>query len=327
MKPQRIEITKTTIVFTILFLLSLVLLWMIQELLISLFIAFMIMSIVKPPVTYLEKRKIPPSLSTFLIFIILFSSILYGLAIIIPPLVSDMSSLFKNLTSFAGHIDPVFSRFINPNIVNQYIPDISTHILPIIGGVFSNILFVVSTIFFSFYFVLEKEFFTKFLRVFLKEPDVQKWARIFSIAEKRMGAWFWAEILLMLIVGSATFVGLTLIGVRHALSLGVIAGIFEAFPVIGPVLSAIPAIIFAASQSFPSSYFLVIATVVLYIIVQQLENNLIVPMVMKRAIGLNRILTLIVLIIGGKLAGFIGVFIAIPVTLCIETILTEREKH
>lgn len=324
MKPQRIEITNKTIIFTILLLLGLKSLWMLRELAISLFIAFMIMSIIKPLVNTLEKKKIPPSVSTVIIFIILFTLFGYGLSWFMPPLLADMSSLYGNLTALMNHIDPNINQYINPRILNQYIPDISSRILPIISGIFSNVIFVVTTIFFSIYFILEKDFFAKFLRVFFKEPDVQKGSRIFRVARERMGAWFWAEVLLMTIVGASTYVGLSLLGVQHALSLGVIAGIFEAFPVIGPVLSAVPAIIFAAAQSYPTPYFLVGATLALYIIIQQLENNFIVPTVMKKATGLNRILTLIVLVVGGKVAGFLGIFIAIPVTLCIDTILKDR---
>jgi predicted PurR-regulated permease PerM len=90
-------------------------------------------------------------------------------------------------------------------------------------------------------------------------------------------------------------------------------------PVVGPIIAAIPAFIFAVNQSL----FLGLSTLALYVIIQQLENNLIVPVVMKRVVGLNKIIILMVLIIGGKLGGFAGIFLAVPLTLFIETILVE----
>src|SRR4030042_4710135 len=101
----------------------------------------------------------------------------------------------------------------------------------------------------------------------------------------------------MLAIWILTFIGLSLIGVRYALPLAIIAGLLEIVPILGPILSAIPAFIVASA----SSYFLGLATIALYFIVQQIENQIIVPLVMKKAVGLNPIVTLTALIIGGTL--------------------------
>jgi len=93
--------------------------------------------------------------------------------------------------------------------------------------------------------------------------------------------------------------------------------LLEIVPNIGPTLSAVPAILIGLSQS----YFLGAANLALYVAIQQFENHLIVPLVMKKATGLNPIVTLSALIIGGKLAGTLGVVLAIPTTLFIETVL------
>ena len=123
----------------------------------------------------------------------------------------------------------------------------------------------------------------------------------------------------MTMVGLLTFIGLSLIGVRYALPLSIIAGLLEVVPNLGPTISTIPSFLVALTQS----YFLGFSTIALYFIVQQLENHIIVPMVMKKAVGLNPIITLIALIIGGKVGGAVGVVLAIPFTLFAETLLIE----
>ncbi len=117
-------------------------------------------------------------------------------------------------------------------------------------------------------------------------------------------------------------IGLFFLQVRYALPLAVLAGLLEVVPIIGPTLSVVPAFFVTASISWVSG----LSIIVLYFIIQQLENNLIVPLVMKRAVGLHPILILIALSIGGTLGGFLGVFLSVPVALFLETILIEISK-
>lgn len=293
--------------------------WLVRELLFSLFIAFMVMSVVKPLVIRLEKKGIRRSLSAFFIFVLLFTIIGLTFYFIIPPLVSDLTAFAKSFAYLLENADPSLRQYIDGKSIGTYIPNITNRVIPFISNIFSNIVFAITTLFFSLYFILDEHFLKAFLQKFMKQEDTDRIVRIMDGAEKRLGSWFYAEIILMTLVGTTTYIGLTLIGVKHALSLAVIAGLLEAMPVVGPIISAIPAFMFAVNQKFV----LGLATVALYIVIQQLENNLFVPSIMKKAVGLNRILILIVLIVGGKLAGILGLFIAIPVTLCIESVLTE----
>ena len=137
-----------------------------------------------------------------------------------------------------------------------------------------------------------------------------------------MSGWFWGEIILMIVVGTMIYVGLSIIGMKYALALAVLAGLFEVIPNLGPITSSIPAILIGLSYSPIFGLYCAI----LYLVIQQLENNLIVPIVMKKATGLHPIVTLIVMVIGGKLAGIMGVILAIPTAIFIETILIEVNK-
>ena len=95
--------------------------------------------------------------------------------------------------------------------------------------------------------------------------------------------------------------------------------ILEIIPIIGPIISAVPSVLVALTVS-PG---LALAVIALYIIVQQLENNLIVPAVMRQAVGLPPLASLLALMIGGRLAGTIGIVLAVPMLLVIQTLIQE----
>ncbi|MFN4212887.1 MAG: AI-2E family transporter [Microgenomates group bacterium] len=322
-KTYKIEISARTIIFIVFFLLFLKLLWIIRDLLFSLFIAFIVMSAVKPAVIRLEKFRIPRPLSTLIIFIGFIFGFAYLFYWFLPPLVYETAIFFKSLPQILTRLAPNLLPYPNFSALTQYLPNITNQFFSLVKGIFSNAIFLISTIFFSFYFVIEEDFIKKILVRFFEEEKTQSVVSIFNKIEERLRAWFWGELVLMMVVGLMTYVGLTLIGVRHAAFLAVVAGVLEVVPNLGPTISTIPAVLVASSQS----YFLGLSTLALYFIVQQLENNLIVPMVMRKAVGLNPIVTLIALIIGGKIGGVLGVILAIPMTLFIESILIEIIKN
>lgn len=301
------------------FLIILKFLWVIRELIFSLFIAFIIMSALKPIVAFFEKRKIPRILVVVLVYFLFLAVIGELLFIIIPPLIKESTLFFKQLPLIIQTISPNSKSLFNFESISSNIPNLTASFFDIVRGIFSNTLFVISTLFFGFYFLMEEDLIKKLMIKFFDESKTATVIGVFDRAEKRMSAWVWGELILMTVVGVLTFVGLSLIGTRFSVPLAVLAGLLEIVPNIGPTLSAIPAILIGLSQS----YFLGIANIILYFAVQQFENHLIVPMVMKKAVGLNPIITLAALIIGGKLAGTLGVVLSIPTTLFIETVLVE----
>ena len=320
--PQKVEISSKTIVFTVLFLLSLSVLWQIRELIFSLFIAFIIAGALKPGVDSLEKRKIPRALASFFIYLIFILLIVGVFNLIIPSLVQEISHLFKNLPFIIKKTFPNAPINFFTNFFTQNLPGIANQAVDIIKGIFSNIIFVTSTLFFGFYFVLDNHLIEKLLGNFFEDSEVSKIEYIIDKGQKRMASWFWGEVILMLVIGTMSFIGLTIIGMKYVLALSVLAGLLEVIPNLGPITSAIPAFLIGFSYSPVMGG----STIVLNLIIQQLENNLIVPFIMKKVIGLHPIVTLIALIIGGKLAGILGVILAVPTTIFVETVLIEIQK-
>ena len=241
---------------------------------------------------------------------------------IIPPLAGEIIVLFKNLPHIIIKVFPTSSSNFNLSFLSNNIPSLANETVNLIKTAFSNVIFVTSTLFFGFYFLLEKNLAQRLLGNFFDDMELNKISLISERAQKRMAGWFWGEIILMIIVGLLTYVGLSLMGMKYALALAVLSGLLEVVPNLGPITATIPAFFIGLSQSYVSG----LSMIALYLTVQQLENNLIVPFVMKKAVGIHPIITLIALIIGGKLAGIMGVILAIPTTIFLETILIESQK-
>jgi predicted PurR-regulated permease PerM len=127
------------------------------------------------------------------------------------------------------------------------------------------------------------------------------------------------ELILMTVVGLLTYIGLTLIRIPYSLPLALIAGLLEVVPNIGPITAEVPAFFVGITLS----PLLGLYTIFVAVIVQQLENHLIVPLVMKKVTGFHPIATLFFLVVGGTYAGVLGVILAIPLALVVLTIVEE----
>src|SRR3990172_12852024 len=203
----KIEISSRTIIFTVFFLLLLKFLWMIQDVLFSIFIAFIIMSALKPYVSFLEKSKLPRFLSALIVYLLFLTFFFSVLFIALPPLVIESTLLFKALPSVMQRIATNAMTLLNLDSVFQYLPNIANQFFDIVGGIFSNAVFLISTLFFSFYFLLEENVFRKIISRFFSEEKGRMALIVFDKAEKRLNGWFWGEMTLMTVVGLFTFIG------------------------------------------------------------------------------------------------------------------------
>ena len=318
----KIEISVKTILIGIGAFFLLTFAWDMKDVLFSLFIAYIIMSAAKQPVEALTKKGVPRGIAVFLVFISFFALIGIVFSLILPPFVSETALFITHFPRIVESVRKTLPINIGSLSLNQYIPNVTKNFISVIGSIFSNAAFFVSTVFFSVYLTLDSNITTSFFSRFVGKQQLEKILKIEARIEKRLGQWLLGELFLMSIIGVTTYIGLLLLGVRYALPLGIIAGILEAVPNLGPILAAIPAFFVGFSQ-YP---LLGLFTVLLAVGIQQFENHLVVPLVMKRVIGLHPILTVIVLVVGGKYAGTLGILFAIPLALVVETIVTGVQQ-
>jgi predicted PurR-regulated permease PerM len=174
----------------------------------------------------------------------------------------------------------------------------------------------------TFYLLMERKNLNYYLIILFGENTLQA-KKILKKIEKRLGDWVRGQTLLCGIVGLMVYLGLLFLDIEYALPLALLAGILEVVPNIGPTLSAVPAVFLG----FVRSPVLGFAVVALYFLVQQIENSLIVPAVMKKTVGLNPLITILSLMIGLKIAGILGAILAVPIVLTLEVLASEILKQ
>jgi len=318
--PKRIEISHKTIIFTAVFALVLWLVFKIWDILLMLFIALVLMSALKPAVDKLEKFRIPRALAIIIVYILLWGLIGLGLASIIPALVEQTGKLLQLLPPALSRIE-LFNnnqQAITEQLLGQ-IGQLPQNLLKLTAGVFGNLLAVLTTLVITFYLLLERKHLDRYLGILLGNASPEKATRTIDRIERRLGGWVRGELVLMVVVGVMTYVGLLVLGVDSALPLAILAGVLEIVRNIGPTVAGVPAVLVALTIH----PFTALATVALYFLVQIVENNFLVPHVMQRTVGVNPLISIVGLMIGFRLSGPAGAVLAIPLVIVIQTIGLE----
>lgn len=313
--PAKIEISHRTIVFTLILLAAVWLVLQISDIIFLLFISFILMSALRPIVDAMERIRIPRVLSILLLYGLVFGGLSAGIASMIPTLVTQSAKLFAQLPDVLSRVFPYISSDVQSLL--QQIAPVGENVVRVTVGVFSNVIALLTVMTFTFYFLLERRLLKDLLGALLGGETSEQVFTVMLQIEKRLGAWVLGQLCLMFIVGLLVYGGLFFLRVEYALPLAIFAGLLEIVPMIGPTISAIPAVLVA----FGSSPILALSVTALYIIVQQIENNLLVPIVMKRSVGLPPVLTILALMIGGRFGGVTGAVLAVPTLLAIQEII------
>ena len=308
----KIEISHRTIIFTIAFLVGLWVVVQIRDILFLVFISFILMSALRPLVDLSGRLHLPRLLAILLIYAVVFGLFGMGLAGSIPKLVDQSTRLITELPDFVARVMPYWD--VDVRSLTQQIAPLGQNVLRITVGIFSNLITTMTVLVFTFYFLLERRNAQAFLTSIMGVGAAVQVLNMLRSIERRLGAWVHGELLLMFFVGLLVYIGLTFLRIDFALPLAIIAGLLEIVPIVGPVISAVPAVLVALA----SSPLLALSVVALYFIVQQIENNLMVPMIMKRSVGLSPIITILALMVGGRLAGLVGAVLAVPIVLVLQ---------
>jgi len=268
----------------------------------------------------MEKIFVPRVISVLLIYIMLLGLFVFVGSNIINPLISQSVKLGENLPQYINSAFPFFA--FDAQTISQNISPISQNILKVSVGLFGNIVAIFTVFVISFYLILERKYLELNLSRFMGRQGALQLVGIIGKVEQRLGAWVRGQVTLGLIIGLGTYIGLALLEIPYSMPLAIIAGILEIIPNIGPIISAIPAILVAATIS--PVY--IIAVILLYFVVQQLENHLVVPIVMRSMVGLPPLVTIIAVMIGAKLGGIGGALLSVPIVVTVETIVSSYLK-
>lgn len=332
-KTININITTATIIKTIIILACLCFIFYIRNVVEIFLIALLLTAALKPTVAWLENKKIPRILSVSIIYLSIFGIIIATILLIIPPIkkqtiqlaqnfpnylekVAEGVGAIKNYSANHGWVESVnkFSSSLENSLTN-FAGNIFGTVNSIFGGVTSFIFILVIV----FYMTLERNAPEKITNFFIPEKHRKKLLNLITKLEEKIGLWVRGQAILMFIIGLTSFIGLLILGINYALTLALFAGLTELIPYLGPLIGAIPAILIAFTQS----PYKAVAVIILYFIIQELENNILVPKIMQKTVGLNPLISLFALLIGAKVAGILGILLSIPVTTSIIVIIKE----
>ncbi len=329
-----IEITTGTIFRAILLAILLVFLYLVRDILAIVLFAVVIASAIEPIAHWGARHRIPRVLMVLVIYIIAFSFLGMVFYLVIPTLFSeffDFISTFSSQWLEKSSAQTFFGLFPNlpetlSGILTQLVVGLQSSIekftvgffhatAAIFGGAFSLVLVVII----SFYLSVQEHGIEKFLQIITPKKYEKYAIDLWLRSQRKIGFWLQGQVLLGVLIGIFVFLGLTIIGIKYALMLALLATVLELIPIFGPVLAAIPAVGIAFLQK-PSLALVVIA---LYVIIQQFESHLIHPVVVRKITGVPPILVIIAMIIGGKLGGISGVILAIPISVILVEFLND----
>jgi predicted PurR-regulated permease PerM len=320
--------------------LAVILAYNVRGILLMVYVSALFAMGISPLVWMIERRRLLPVgprfprwLAILLIYGAILGAIVTILSIVIPPLVDQANELRRTLPAKIDQAQQQLIRFgilrepITISEAVQQAPAGSgsaagaavTTIFGAVRGVLGGIFGLITIVLLTFYMLVDsREINSFFVKLFPRRHRAQVRAISATVVTK-VSAWLGGQLLLALIIGLTSAVGLGLMGVPYFYVLALISAVGEMIPMIGPILSAIPAILVAVTVS-PA---LAAGVAVFFIVQQQLENTVLVPKIMGRQVGLSAVTVIIALGIGGQLLGVVGAILSVPTAAIIQVLVQE----
>jgi len=301
-----------------------------------LFIAIVMGTVIRPAVAWLHWRGLPRMAGVILVYLLLLA-LLIGFGLLLFPLMAEQGVTIT--AAVPGYYHSLREWTINYpnqwlNRLGQFLPltlssqgqvqQTGQEMLDSAGLVLgyaasaAQVLFTVTAmLLLAFYWTLDGPRTIRSLLPLLPIDQRESTRDLISAMETKVGSYVAGQALLCLIIGLMALVAYWLIGLPNALVLAFIAGVMEAIPMIGPLLGAIPAALVALSLGPDKLVWVIVATLV----IQQLENSLLVPRVMRRSVGVNPFVSFLAFFAFGSLLGLAGALMAIPMAALIQLLL------
>ncbi len=335
-KNIRLNISTATIIKVVVVLAVAGIIYFLRSTVLVLLTAAVVASAVDPAANWFTKFKIPRVFSVLVVYLVAFS-IIFG-TFFLPPLFEDFSDIafkipaqinalinsnatWSTAVSLFGNFSTKFSvqDIINSGLFNA---SSSKTAIDLTRSIFGSILNFILIVVISFYLAVQKNGVENFLRIIIPSRHEEYVINLWQRTEIKIGRWMQGQLVLSVIIGPLVFLGLTLFQVKYALTLAIVASVFEIIPIFGPILSAVPAVIFGFGDSATLGFILI----GFYLIIHQFENHLLYPLVVKKIIGVNPLIVIISLIVGYELFGYLGIILAVPLATLLMELVSDIEK-
>ncbi len=335
---NKIEITDKTIFKVIFWVLLFIGIFYFKTILIVLFFAIILSSIVNRFVLVLNKAKIPRLISVTA-FYILFIGFLFLIGYIFAPaIVRYLSSLFSSLpallhsfrvynvesSAWYSNLLSYLINYFNSLDINIIATSVRNWIFASSSSVISTIAYILLAFIISFYLSMKENGLRNFLRLISHSKYEEYVSSLFERVERKISSWFLGQMLVAFIVGIIIFIILVLFKIPFALPIALLAFIFELLPMLGTTMSAIPAVFFAWNMGGVTLSLLVLAS---FFIVSQISSYFLYPKIVGKFVDIPTVVIIIALFIGVEVGGFWGALISIPLSTILMELFSDLKKR
>jgi predicted PurR-regulated permease PerM len=332
---KKIDITSGTIFRVVLIVLGFWLVYTLFDIVLMLFAAFIVASLIEPIARYLDKWKIPRAVTVLIFYALVLLGVAGLVTMIVEPVVAQsrqLAAVIPTAINSLSELTPLIPRIEQAELVNSIqsgllnfsdnFANLGSNIFAgtrsvIIG--FVNFLFVFVI---ALYLVVEKNALKKLAKLLMPAAHYPYVARMIERVQKNIGRWVVGQSVMGLIVGSLVGISLWIIGVPYTLLLALLAGVLEIVPAIGPFIAATFGVLVALTQG----WWMGLTAMIAYTVIGQFENHILVPNIMRRAVGLPPLVTIIAVILGARLLGIIGIIFAVPAAMIVAILISDIAK-
>lgn len=331
---MKIDIPTSTLLRIVAVIAAIFLVIEVWEIFASVFLAIVIAAALDPTLSWLEERKIRRIISVPIIYLLSFAITAGVFYAVVPGLFAEIETLSKDLPekidtfvedNLSGGLLGDFSLDLDDALQNleDNIGELSDNVFVFATTIFGGVVSLVFTIVASFYLALDRDEVRRFLMAVTPSTYHRSVGRLWTRIQKRLGYWMQAQFVIAIFMGVNVFILLTILGSPFALTLGLVAGFLEIIPFLGPLIAG--ALIFGllAVDSLATG----IIAVAVYILFQQIEQNVVIPTIMSRLVGSNPLVILVAALVGAELLGFWGVVLAVPFVAVLGEVLRDIRRQ
>lgn len=319
---------------------------MISDILVVFFVAFLLAAAMEPTIDSLSKWRIPRGVAVIFFYLVTLAVIGFIVSTIVPILAQQVSELAvhmgvylkdlaqgKHALPLPSRLQPYVTQFLSSVNVHDLAGQVESDLQAIagqlltLGGNIWEVIKVIShgfintvlVLVLAYFMVTERHAVDSFLFALVPVRHEEYVAAKIQLVQKKIGFWLRGMLIMMLSMGVVVYIGLLIFGIQYAAVLAIIAGLMELVPVAGPLIAWAVAVPIVLNQSS----FAIVSVTFLYFIAQQFEGHVLVPVVMKRVVGLNPIIILFALLVGARFLGLLGAVLSVPVATMLHIFLHD----
>ena len=320
MEPkQSIDISWRSILKILLVFFGCYIVYLVKDIIIWVIFSFIISIVFEPIIDFLKKRKIARPIATLTVYTLFF--VLLGLFAfwMMPIFVTEVQQFTRLFPQYFEKLSPplqgigieAFESMETFTLsVQDWLVDASSNIFSAIVSIFGGILSTITIFVLATFFSIEKEEVKEMVKLAIPKKKEKYFLDLWERCRSKTIAWFGSRVLSGLFIALSSYITFSIFKMKYSLALALFAGITDFVPIVGPIFAGIVIALFTLLDSWTKALFVT----VVFILIQQIEGNIIGPISNKKLTGLPAILTLIALLVGGRLWGVLGAILAVPLT-------------